>query len=136
MENWLISATKSLIDNINKQPTKSYVKNILCLLIIFFKINVLQDFCNKAEHTDLISSLLRNLAIHSLSVFEAEVKIFCIAYESLVFESLVTFINEAIYFTTDWIFAIGIIHLLMKQHDNLNNVEWKEDHSKFKYAFM
>lgn len=136
MKDWLISTTKLLIDNNKKEHTKSYVKKILCLLIIFFKINLLRDFCKKPEHTDLIRSLLRGLAIDSLSVFEAEVKIFLVAYETLLLDSLLTFVNEAINFTTEWIFAIGIIHLLTQQHDNMNNVEWKEDHSKFKYVYF
>jgi len=139
METWLILATYSLTDNISKQPSRSYVKNILCLLIIYFKLKMLQNFFNKSEHAKLTSILLQNLAINSLSVFETEIKIFQNVYQKMFLQSLLGFINKAINFhplLTEWIFAIPIVHLLTEQHDSLNSVEWHEDHSKFKYAYL
>ena len=136
METWLILVTDSLTDNIIKQPTKSHVKNILCLLIIYFKMNMLGNFCKNPEHTKLINILLRNLAVSSSAVFESEVKIFWVAFEQLFLQSLLNFINESVNLTTDWIFAIVIVHLLLKQHDSLNSVEWKDDDSHFKYAHL
>ena len=65
METWLILNTYSLANKIKSQPTKSYLRNILCLLVIYFKLNMLQDFCKKAENATNIGILLRNLAVDS-----------------------------------------------------------------------
>lgn len=139
METWLIMATHSLANNIKNQPKKSYLDNILCLLVIYVKMDMLHDFCRKSEHTNLISILLRNLAIDSSSVLETKVKSFHTSYGQLFLQSLLNFINDIINFhpsLTEWIFAIPIIHLLMGKHNRLNNIEWNEDPSKFKYAYF
>ena len=139
METWLILATHSLANNIKNQHTKSYLENILCLLVIYFKTDMLRDFCRKSEHANLISILLRNLAIDSSSVLETKVNSFHINYGQLFLQSLLNFINDIINFhpsLTEWIFAIPIIHLLMGKHNRLNSVEWNEDPSKFKYAYF
>lgn len=131
METWLIIVVQSLNDNIKKQHTKRYLKNILCLLTIFYNINMLDEFC-KFEDT---GELLRNLAVHSSSVFETEIKVFWNAYGGLFLESIVNFINGIINFhssVTEWIFAIPLVHYLMGQHNRLNSVEWDEDPLKFK----
>ena len=137
METWLIEATHSLTRNIKAHPTKPYLKNILCLLMIYFKLNMLHDFCHKHEHTTLIGILLQNLAVNP-SMLETEVKIFWNGYGELFQNSLLGFVNEIIYYhqsLTEWIFAIPIIHLLIKKRNSLNNVEWHEDPS-FKYVFI
>ena len=137
METWLILATHSLTNNIKKQPTKCYLNNILCLLIIYFKLEMLNDFCSKSEHTELVTILLRNLAVDSSSVLKSEVLKFKV-YDKLSLQSLLNFINKAIKFhpfLTEWIFAIPLVHFLMGQHTNLNNVAWNEDPSTFKYAY-
>lgn len=134
METWLILATNSLTDNIQNQPTKSYFKNILCLLTIYFKLNMLDDFCRKAEHTTHIGILLRNLTVDSSSVLKAEVKSFWNNYGQTFQELLVNFINKVIHFhptMIEWIFAVPLVHMLMRKHNNLNNVEWKDDPSCF-----
>ena len=131
METWLIVAAKSLTVNIKTHLTKCYIKNILCMLIIFFKINMLPEFY-KFESTGV---LLRSLAVRSSSVFETEVKIFSDAYGSLFLKSIQSYINGIINFhssSTEWIFAIPIVHYLMGQHTRLNNVEWNEDPLEFK----
>ena len=135
METWLILATHSLTDNIQNKPTKSYFKNILCLLTIYSKLNMLQDFCRKAENASNIGILLRNLAISSSSVLEAEVKSFWNGYGESFQQLLVKFINEIINFRPtmiEWIFAIPLVHLLMRKHNDLSNVGWKDDPSNFK----
>ena len=137
METWLILATHSLANNIKNQPTKSYLENILCLLVIYFKTSMLRDFCRKPEHATLISILLRNLAVDSTSVLETVVNSFHTNYGKVFLQSLLNFINDIINFhpsLTEWIFAIPIIHLPMRKHNSLNSVEWNEDPSKFKYV--
>ena len=139
METWLIFAAHSLMENIKKQPTKSYVKSILCILILYFKMDMLHDFCQKPEHAELTSILLRNLAIDSSSVFENEVKIFQNAYGQMFHLSFLNFINGAINShpsLTEWIFAIPIVHFLTEQHNSLNSVDWNENQSNFKYVFF
>ena len=137
METWLILATHSLTENIKKQPNKSFLRNILCLLIIYFKLNMLHDFCHRAEHSVLISTLLRNLAVDASSVLEADVKCFWNGFGQQFQSSLLDFINGTINFhatVSEWIFAIPLVHLLMRQHKSLNSIEWNEDPSEFKYA--
>ena len=137
METWLILNTYSLANNIKSQPSKSYLRNILCLLVIYCKINMLQDFCQKAENATIISILLRNLAVDSSSVLETEVKNFQINCGQLFLRSILNFINVIINShpsLTEWIFAIPMIHLLMGQHNNLNTVGWNENPSNLKYA--
>ena len=140
MESWLILATHSLANNIQShKPTESYLQNILCLLVIYFKTNMLQDFCQKAEHNAVIEILLRNLAVNSSSVLETMVKDLPINARQLFLKSLLSFVNSIINshsILTEWIFAIPIIHLLMGQHNSLNSVEWNEDPSKFKYVYL
>ena len=138
METQLIDATHLLTNNIKNHPNKPYLKNILCLLMIYFKLNMLHDFCHKPEHTTLISILLQNLAVNP-SMLETEVKNFWNGYGELFQESLLGFVNDIISHhssLTAWIFAIPIVHLLMKQRSSLNSVEWHEDPSKFRYVFV
>ena len=137
METWLILATRSLTNNIKNQPTKSYLQNILCLLVIYFKTNMLRDFCRKSEHAIPIGILLRNLAIKSSSVLKTVVNNFQKNYGQLFLQSVLKFINDIVTFhpsLTEWIFAIPIIHLLMGKCNSLNSVEWNEDPTEFKYA--
>ena len=139
MESWLLSATRSLTDNIKNQSATSYLKNILCLLIIHSKLNMLHVICRKSEHIDLARILLQNLAINSSSSFQNEVKIFWKAYGQSFLQTLLNFINEIINshsLVTEWIFAIPIVHILSEQHNNLNTIGWNEDPSKFKYALF
>lgn len=139
METWLILTTYSLTDNIKKQPNKSFVNNICCLLIIYFKLNMLRDFCSKAKHAELLSSLLQNLAVDSSSALETCINIFGNAYEQLFLQSLLNFINKTINChpsLTEWIFAIPFVHFLMGQNSNLTNVEWNEDPANFKYVHL
>ena len=135
METWLILTTHSLANNIRNQPRKSYLDNILCLLVIYFKTDMLRDFCRKSEHANLISILLKNLAIDSSSVLETKVNSFHTNHGQLFLQSFLSFINGIINFhpsLTEWIFAIPIIHLLMGKHNRLSIVEWNEDPTKFK----
>lgn len=139
METWLILATHSLANNIKNQPKKSYLDNILCLLVIYFKTDMLHDFCRKSEHANLISILLRNLSVDSSSVLKTKVNNFHTNYGQLFLQSLLNFINNIINShpsLTEWIFAIPIIHLLMGNHNRLNSIEWNEDPSKFKYVYF
>ena len=135
MGNWLIQTTHLLTENIKKQPTKSYFKNILSLLLIYLKLNVVQDLSKDAMQT---STLLRNLAIDSLSLLETEVKVFSIAYGKLFLQSLLKFLNGVISSqptVIEWIFAIPIVHFLTGQQNCVNVVDWNEDHSNFKYVW-
>lgn len=135
MESWLIMATNSLTVNINNQLTKCYIKNILCLLIIFCKLNMLNELC-KLQETGI---LLQNLAVSSSSVLETEVKVFQLTYGKWFLESIVKYINVIINFQpslTEWIFAVPIVHYLMGQNSKLNSVEWDTDPSQFKYVYM
>ena len=137
METWLIDATHSLTNNIKIQPTKPFLKNILCLLMIYFKLNMLHDFCHKAEHTTLIGILLQNMAVFP-SMLETEVKNFQNGYGELFQKSFLGFVNDIINYhpsSTEWIFAIPIVHLLVKQRNSLNHVEWYENPSTFRYVF-
>ena len=133
MKTWLLLAANSLTDNIKNQPNKSYFKNFLCLIIIFFKLDMLHDFCCKST---FISILLRNIAVVSSSVLDTEVETFKNHYGDLFLQSLLKFINKIICShpsVNEWVFAIPIVHLL-RQHNSLNRVEWNEDPTKFKYA--
>ena len=137
METWLILTTYSLTSNIKSQSSKSYLQNILCLLVIYFKIKKLYDFFQKAENATIIGILLRNLAVDSSSVLETKVKNFQINCGQLFLQSFLNFINVVINShpsLTEWIFAVPIIHLLMGQHKIFNTVGWNENPSNFKYA--
>ena len=134
METWLILATYSLANNIKNQPTKSYLQNILCLLVIYFKMNMLHNFCRNSEHATSIGILLKNLAINSSSMLETVVNSFRRNHGQLFLQSILKFINDIITFhpsLTEWIFAIPIIHLLMGKCNSLNSVEWNEDPAGF-----
>ena len=135
MKIWLLLATHSLTDNIKNQPNNSYLKNVLCLIIIHFKLDMLHDFCCKSEHATLIKILLQNFTVDSSSL-NAEVKTFQNCYGESFLQSLLKFINSIIcsHSMTEWIFAIPMVHLLMGQHNCLNSVGWDEDPTKFKYA--
>ena len=138
METWLIDATHSLINNIRIPPTKPYLKNILCLLMIYFKLKMLQDFCQKTEHATIIGILLRNFAVNPC-MLETEVKSFWNGYGELFQKSLLSFVNDIISYhprLTEWIFVIPVVHLLKKQHNSFNSVDWHEDPSAFKYVFI
>ena len=134
MENWLIRATHSLTNNIKSQPTKSFLQNILCLIVIYFKTDMLSSFCRKADNATVIGVLLQNFVVNASSVLETEVKNFNINFGQLFLKSLLNFINFVIdshSSLTEWIFAVPMIHVLMGQHNTLINVEWNEDPSKF-----
>ena len=124
-------AAQSLTGQIKNQRTKSFLKNILCLLTIFSNINMLDGLCKFED----IGELLRNLAVDLSSAFETEINLFWKAYENSFLESILNFINGIITShssVTEWIFAIPIVHYLTGQHNKLNSVGWNEDPSKFK----
>lgn len=134
---WLASATQLLNDNIRNQPAKSFLKNILCIVMIYFKIDMLKDFCHNSKYTAIIGSFLRNLAVDASSVFKSETQKFWNYYGHQFLQALVNFINNIINFhpsLTEWIFAIPMVHILMGQHCTLNSIGWNENPSNFKYA--
>ena len=130
---------KSLVENIEKSPTKPFLQNILSVLIIYYKMQMLIGFCNSDKNLNYMKHLLRNVAVDFSSTYHTVVQVFWKEYKGLLLKAVTIFANSAASFKLcEWIFAIPILHLLGGQSNpsqHLNTVGWDHYAEHKKYVF-
>ena len=132
---------EDLLNNFMNLSKNSIVQNVLCILIIYYKLGFLVEFCNNKENAYPMRCLLNKMIIDD-SLFENSVKPLWNCYANILPNSILTIIKGAISFSsplTEWIFAIPLVHLL-KEHckpfDVLHSIEWEHiGESSHKYVY-
>ena len=139
---WLRCSVDHLLDNSTNLSKNFIIQNILSLLIIFYKLGFLVDFCNNQENTRLVSPLLHCLTVDKL-LFENSVRPLWNSFDKLLPYSILTVVKGAVNFNPplpEWIFAIPLVHFLTKlcePFEILHSIEW--DHvglSNHRYVYM
>ena len=133
---------QDLLNSFRNMSKNSIVKNVLCVLIIYSKLNFLVEFCSHKENAYSMRCLLYNMIIDESS-FENNVKPLWNYYTDLLPNSIITIVKEAINFSpplAEWIFAIPLVHLLKEQckpFSVLGSIEWEHiGKSTHRYVHM
>ena len=117
MKAWLASVVQTLVDQIKQSPEKSFLQNSLCVLVIYFKLKMLTDFCANSNNVVHMSDILRNMGVDQLK-YEATVKVLWNKYRDVLVESVSFLITCAIKHKppiTEWIFAIPVLFFLKRK---------------------
>ena len=122
---------ESLIAAITTHPDKHFIVEVLVLLLIIFKCNMLYNFSSSETNRDIMSILLQNLAIKDGSAYQIVSSSLFITYEKSVGDILNMLISNAVnkYIPpiTAWIFTVPLVHFLMKKcvpFDHLQRISW------------
>ena len=131
MKTWLVSVIQILVDLIKQSPEKFLLQNILCVLVIHFKLKMLTDFCVNPNNAVYMSDILRSMGIDK-SKYEATVKLLWDKYSNVLVDSVSFLINSAINHKppiTEWIFAIPVLYFLRRKcspPEPLKAIEWDD----------
>ena len=139
MNIWLFLVTKNLVENIEKSPNKSFLQNILSVLIIYFKMQMLTGFCNNNKNLNYLKHFLRNIAIDFSSTYHTVLQVLWKEDKELLLTTVTIIANSAASFNlTEWIFAIPILHLLNGQcspSQSLDTVDWDHFATSKQYVY-
>ena len=127
---WLSNVIKKLVENIEKSPEKSNLCNILSMLIIYSKMQMLVGFCYSTNNLNCLQHLLHNMAIDFSSNYHTTVQVLWKQYKDRLLKTVTTLANGAASLHSfNWIFAIPILHLLgghCKPSQHLSTVDWDQ----------
>jgi len=136
MSKWLSDVIQILVRNIQKYPKEPFLQNILAVLIISCKLNMLSEYCYERQHSNYLKVLLRNMSVDFSSLYQSTVSVLQEHFNDVLLDVIKTIIyGVTSYYTAlpDWIFAVPILHLLNEKSESLqclNKISW--DHYKTK----
>ena len=129
MNRWLSHVIKSLADNIEKSTKEPFLQNMLAMLIICSKLQMLDEVCNDSKHSFSLKVLLRNIAVDFSSSYHI-VQLLQSQFGNVILKTITTVVNCVTSYSTqftEWIFAVPILHLLNESCEPfqcLDSIDW------------